>query len=440
MTFQQRSSASRSHLRRPIPNNWSLIQGPEDNVNHNQPPSRLTLHQAWERWRLPRLIEEGRRHATIADYKTALNAWSRWCKSRRPPEPPKVDRPESPAGNRVENPVLATPRKHGIFPIRPSVSETEGPEFGSELSTEPSVDQINQAVLAEFRVWLVQEQPRSKLTINRAMRNIRSILLAAESAGAIDGAPTLRRLPAAKNRAKVYIQSDHVEAIYRACKVATWPIQDEQRRPLPHDPATYWRAAIVMWWCYGFRTQELIAYEHDHEPLTWSQISYELTSPISEVQSEQGWLWYVPQKQEALKPEPLVLPLCQAARRALQSIRPRQFDATLPVFPFPLWKKEFYGTWAAIVRAANVRPRWIGGEQVYQIKHLRKSCATYHNLHNRGIAPFILGHASRDNEAVAMTDGHYDNVELALVRHFASVPVPSAFSSPSSGQLELFAY
>ena len=359
----------------------------------------------FKRFRLPILIQEQRKPATIAEYQTALYAWQRFW------HPEKRFKNES----------------------TPSVSTTDG------VKPEPSIEQITGDELAEFRAWY-SSGTRGKLQVNKIVNNIRSILIAASERNKITSAPKLKKLSANKSAPKVYLSYEHVNAIYEACESAKWPVKDRNQNELNLPAARYWQTAVVLFFNYGFRTQELIAFEKGHRALAWNNIEFGSESPGSEIQNEHGWLWYTPQKQEHCKPQPLILPLNLISRQHLQMIyRAKRADQKL-LFPFAHDTDKFYETWHLIVDAAGVKPKsaMSTSENRYQIKHFRKTCTTWHNFFCRGIAPFVVGHADRDSGAVAMTNDHYDNAELALVQAFKEFEQPSSFEQINSNQLQLF--
>ena len=393
-----------------LPRGWKVIR------DDNDTRPRVFLRKAFDKYRLPILVQEGRKQSTIREYRTAIRAWeSYWLSGINRGEPDE----------------------------KPSVSRTEGhlSSFDPGETQEPSIDQISRDHLAEFRGWY-SAGSRGKLQVNKCLKNIQAILTAAEDSDEIEAAPKLRMLTAAKNTGKTYLSYDHVDAIYRACSVAEWPTKDHNRQELKFSPEQYWRAAVVLFFNYGFRTQELIAYENDHESLKWGQVSFEEESPASEVTNSHGWFWYTPQKQEDIKPEPLVLPMPFLVKAHIKSIWHYQAEDSSLVFPFPRNKKRFYATWTAIAKAAGVKPKAAltsKNRRTYQIKDFRKTCATWHNVNFRGIAPFVLGHASRDSGSVAMTDGHYDNPEMALIKAFSTLAQPSSFALvQNENQLKMF--
>jgi hypothetical protein len=337
-----------------------------------------------------------------------------------------------------------------------------------ESPTQPLLEQITADTLTRWRAWLLMTLPgdNRELNANGHVQRLEGILRWAAQGGRIDSAPHIRQLPARSAAGRLYLQYDELSRIYDACVVARWPVLKRDGGPLPYHPATYWRAALVLFFNYGFRTSELVAYRSTHCPLGWDQVTEAEETPGQDgrARSRHGWLWYLPAKQKRKKGEPLVLPLNRITAAHLRSIYPGgpgdlpppELD---PVFPWPRSSDKLYATWARILEAAKVAPKpdlTTGAARTFTIAHLRKTATTWHNLHRPGIAPLITGHAAREltgtvradaslpagAELSAVSAEHYDNRELAVVEALETFPQPPAFRSIFDGpryyQKELF--
>jgi len=382
-----------------------------------------TLRDAWERGKRRELERKGGRKSTLAGYKTHLGRWDEYW-----------------SGNQTGKDRLGT----------------------------PTLETINNEKLEQWRNWLLTRLrgQNPELTANNHLTSIHAVLRWAEAAGRIDKAPHLERLPASKVAKRLYFRYDELDRIYQACTIATWPTSDQAAgQPLPYSPATYWRAAVALFFNYGFRTQELVRFESDHEALTWRQISYDSETPAEDgrAQCPWGWLWYVPQKQRRKKPEPLILPLNQITAAHIRSITPPGgADPGRPLLDWPLSNVALYGQWYRILAAAEVAPKpdpVTGLRPRFHLPPFRKTCTTWHNRPRPGIAPLVTGHADRELSrsvradatlAAAAADGplsavsaaHYDNAELAVVEALTTLPQPDAFRQilcgPRYNQLQLF--
>ena len=296
-------------------------------------------------------------------------------------------------------------------------------------------------------------------------------LMAILSAGSKQGYPTEAKpyqVPAApeaidtgRRRApKLYHDREQLGLIYDACQYAQWPRRRgglgraNVNTPLPFKPAAYWRAAVVLYSNFGFRTQELIAFEKTERPLTWSNISTATKTPNLEglAHNEWGWLDYVPTKQERAgkrqdASEPVIVPLVRCVRAHLESIRPKNWKPDDPIFPFPFSNADFYATWRVILAQSGVVARVCrrtGKQYDYKIAHFRKTATTLYNNHCRGLGPIVCGHSERDLSKVVsdVSDKHYDNPESWLVEQLSSFEQPAAFGAlhwdPHDPQKRLF--
>ena len=299
---------------------------------------------------------------------------------------------------------------------------------------QPAAAVVTRRDLQAFADWY-RSTGIAATTVNRRVGLLTAILNAADDDDrySIDPPKAPRRLPSQANTAKVVLPDQHVEAIYNACEIATWPEYDCDRKPLPAAAADYWRCLIVLLWNYGPRLQDFVAYETGRRPLCWggetSGVSFETESPASEAQSAHGWLWFVPTKTHAIKAQALVLPLPLVACEHLRMVRG---SGSGFVFPFPRNKKHFAEQRRAIFEAANVSPKPAisKGRTEYLPKDFRKTCLSNHQRVRRGIGPFVTGHADRSSASVTVADRHYDNAELALAEHFQTFPQLAAFSKP----------
>ena len=363
----------------------------QPNFNHEP-----TIGDLFKTVMIPQLQRLKRAPATISDYRTSVTKWEAFWKA-------------------------------GVFTPPDSLSGGQ-----PERIPEPPAKDVTRRHLQAFADWYVGTGTAA-VTVNRRVGLLVAILDAAADSDdhQIDVPKAPKRLPSVTAGAKVVLPIKHVEAIYNACAVVTWPEYDHAGKPLAAAAADYWRCLIVMLFNYGPRLQDLAAYECGRSPIEWqgneSGISFDSESPASEVVSDHGWLWFVPSKTQAVKSDPLVLPLPLVVRQHLETIRG---DGTGLVFPFPRHSKRFGEQRKAIFLAAGVKPKAAlsRGRDHYLPKDFRKTCLTCHQRANRGIGPFITGHAERGSGRVLIADRHYDNAEQALADHFGQFEQPAAFN------------
>jgi hypothetical protein len=368
---------------------------------YEQPPgAEHTLAETFEELLLPELKAKGRKPDTIAEYRTHLRRWDEYWESQKPLQIEK---------HRITNPVLCEVTRAALLEWRSHLADT--------------LDELG---------------PR---TLNKHLGTVHAVLAAAVKHGWLWGAPKLEPLKHAKAARKLYLTYEQLGRLYEACERAEWPPREGARGDRRHyPPSIEWQAALVLFFNYGFRTQELVRYEGDMRTLTWGQISFARETPAEEGHAtcEHGWLWYVPEKQQWQKDDVLVLPLNAVVRAHLEAIRPPgPVDPATPVIDWPLNAVALYGQWRALLAIAEVRPKpnlKTGAQESYHIKHLRKTCTTWHNFYCRGIAPFITGHAAdRDEDAAdraasRVSLAHYEHGENAVVKALREFPQPEPFT------------
>ena len=306
------------------------------------------------------------------------------------------------------------------------------------VTSEPlPVAKIRRKHLELFRTWLA-ENGASIPKQNGAVRAVSQVLRTAVRHEILTHAVSLEALHHRGVSPKVYPSNEELDRVWRACDKMRWPRRDSKLRPLPYSPATAWRAALIIYRTYGLRTQELVQLEADFRSLTWANIHAPGLTPNPEgrMECDRGWLKYTPQKQERVKPEPLVLPLTRHVAAALRLVRNETAKPTAAVLDWSLSSESFYGSWHRLFEIAEVKPREISGVDRYLIKHLRKAATTEINKHRPGMGEHIVGHSS-DRSADAKVSGisskHYDNAEEAICECLATLPMPQSFDEILEG-------
>ena len=257
----------------------------------------------------------------------------------------------------------------------------------------------------------------SNSTVNNYLRSIQRVLIAAHRHGMIRRRPSVSKLPT-KAAPRHYLRFSDVEAIWEACAKISWPAVPGL------DSATWWRCALVLFWAYGFRTQELIAFTSERPSLDWSAISLEAETPNPEgtAVNPLGWLSYVPHKQKWSKPTPLYLPLTSHTRQAIDTLATANSSGIGRIFPWPQSSRDFYAAWKKLQAVAGVTKK-AGGH--FETKAIRRSAATYLEGHYRGLGAAVIGWADRDVSSVMSK--HYAVTELLLVEKLADYVVPACF-------------
>lgn len=312
----------------------------------------------------------------------------------------------------------------------------------------PVIKNIRQNDLLAFRRYLVHVRGFSNRNANKYVNAIEAILAYCGTQAEpfyIDRPPKIHRLPEKKAAAKFYFRflraneiiqlasrdtDDQAKAkdrcqlskLYQACDSVNWPLRSRAGQRL--NPVRQWRAAIVMYATYGFRTEELISYSSDSRSMLNRQVFFQEEMPTGlHCENEHGWFMYVPTKQQATKPDPLVLPLNACANWHLKSVLGDNPDPVRPVFDWPLNSDRFYANWRRILNASKIKlPVGPEGDTVpLNLKHLRKTCATWFDYH-ANCGQLITGHAPRDT-----VNQNYINSEGVILDAVNSIPIPYAW-------------
>ncbi len=398
---------------------------PINRSQQRRPPKRRklgpTLRTVMEKSLLPKLAGLDRKSTTIRDIKRALDRWEAYWTTKA--EPPENSSTLNAEGERIRNP----------FP-----SETTKPVTTDQKPRVPvqlRVRGVKRRHLEEFRMHLQQScsargKPFAKSTINGELGSIRQILCEAEKHQLLSNRPRVERL-AAKPAPKFYLQREQINRLWLECDRCTWP-----RLP-GMSTGDWWRCALCLLWTYGFRTQELLAFQAGKTKLVWADITLatETPNPEGTAHNEFGWLTYVPQKQQWAKPDPLYLPLTIHTRAAvdwLAGAARSQCNGALPpdrpLFPWSKAHKSLYAQWEAMQVRAGVATK---AGSPFEIKHLRKSAATFLEHHWPGLGEAIVGWADRDGQTSKRSKvaaDHYVVDELTMVEKMATYQQPECFA------------
>lgn len=306
----------------------------------------MTMREAFLAHIRPELARS-RAAATVRNYETAIKHWETFCRAG-PCDDAQSD------GTTCE-----------LLPVSSHTTHRQD-----------DVTRITNEMLSQFRTYLAATLGAS--TVRKLASVYRAILRACgpqtETNPRGAGLSPIVYFPADPSPRKTprVLYGDELAALYSACACATWP-QDGRR------PETLWRALLVLYYTYGFRTRDLL-------DLPWAAVTFAATcpDPRSTATNALGWFEYSPVKVARVKPGSLVLPLNAVVERHLRAIQ-----STGPqVFGWSRGESEsYYGQWRQIVDVAGIT--------ACQIRDLRKTCNTAYHRIKTGLGEWILGHAPR---------------------------------------------
>jgi len=295
---------------------------------------------------------------------------------------------------------------------------------GDTRMPDPGIDLIDSAALSCLVASLIEDEA-SPGTVKKQITYLMAILNKAVEAGLIRKVRK-PRIPQVETVIRV-LSDDELLALYRAAAEARWPRHDQ------FAPADWWRAFFVMAIVYGFRLGELTA-------LPWSESAGPRKlarglHPAGEcphpelrhlgLQSDHGWLVYLPAKQASAKPLPLVLPLRDVAAAHLRAIAGRRhfvFDCYSELRShkpgdYRDVKVSLYRQWDALCELAGIRLRATPHD-------LRRTQETrFDNELGKGIGGEVNGHAPR-----SVSEAYYSQAVPRIHRAVLSVSLP-AFGS-----------
>ena len=215
------------------------------------------------------------------------------------------------------------------------------------------------------------------------------------------------------------------------------PDQGRDQRPLlrhPHDgaPARLGRpfphravlaSALLVFFNSGVDTGTVRRSTPSHEPLLWRHVSWGRRSPDREIkeQSPWGWLFYRRVKTD----KAFYRPMNRVVHGHLKSLMPEDPRPDAPVFLGGGARPN--ARFQALCGLAGIKPRLdieTGKEEPWELKDLRKTCATYHDEHVPESSVEILGHS-----VGGITYRHYAHRAPLAFRAIMTLPQPSAFSA-----------
>lgn len=257
-----------------------------------------------------------------------------------------------------------------------------------EYSDNPPLLQIDDAACDAFTQAVIDADLVENTTYNKWARHLKAIFnrLGPRDSrnklgkGIIPSVPILQILNEELTEPKV-IPLEHISKMYDACHVAKWP-----NRP-GVLPALRWRTLLTILYNCGPRRDDAL-----------------LLMPSSlQPNGSLRWIAKKTRKKQSVPLNPVV----------------HAHIACLPQDGFSLLgmpvtnRRDFYGTWRAIIREAEV-PNYVP-------KDFRKTCATELDLQIEGAASWVLGHAD------TVTRKHYINPSEKVTKAVMAMRQPEAF-------------
>jgi len=203
------------------------------------------------------------------------------------------------------------------------------------------------------------------------------------------------------------------EKMFANAAAATWPVRGFDGL----TPTFIWETWLLLFWCYGARTQDFVAYKSaDFAGLLWESVRFEPACPIHfDLRWPHGWLDFTPRKTKRKSAARVVVPIHPLLRPRLQRFRGCDLER---VFPNGRNKRQFAASWLRIREAAGVTADVTIAAA--SRPSIRRSCNQNWNSLFPGLGGYVLGHRPADVNA-----GHYENFARRAVEHIGELVMPA---------------
>ena len=160
----------------------------------------------------------------------------------------------------------------------------------------------------------------------------------------------------------------------------------------PIPVGRYWQSALVVFFNYGVDTGTIWKSAPFHEPVLWRHVSWSRQSPDREVkeQSRWGWLFY----RRVKTGKTFYRPMNRVRSGTHQGNHAGESASRRPRIPW--WRIEAERRFQELCDLANIKPRTnveTSANEPWELKDLRKTCATYYDEHMPESSIEILGHS-----------------------------------------------
>ncbi|CAN5369164.1 hypothetical protein BH10PLA2_BH10PLA2_35360 [soil metagenome] len=291
------------------------------------------------------------------------------------------------------------------------------------------VEELRRKNVREFLDWVYEravadEGTNPGRTSNKAREHLRAVVSWAWEQEIIESPP---RFPKPREQRDVagrhYLTKAEINALY----FATHKMKRPRGWKGPISIGRYWRSALVLFFNYGLDTGTVWKSAPVHEPILWRHVSWKRQSPDRDVkeQSPWGWLFYRRVKTDKSFYRPMNR-VVHAHLRNIMPENPRPDDAVfLGGGIRPNARFQQLCNLAGIKPRANIEA---GDEENWQLKDLRKTCATYYDEHMPESSIEILGHS-----VGGITYRHYAHRAPLAFKAIMTIPQPTAFSALVKG-------
>jgi integrase len=216
---------------------------------------------------------------------------------------------------------------------------------------------------------------------------------------------------------RYYLTKAEINALYFATHKMERPRGWDQLIPI----GRFWRSALVVFFNYGLDTGTVWKSAPFHEPILWRHVSWGRQSPDREAKelSRWGWLFY----RRAKTGKTFYRPMNRVVHAHIKSIMPENPRPDDAIFLGGGARPN--ARFRDLCNLAGIKPRMnieTGDDETWELKDLRKTCATYYDAHVPESSIEILGHS-----VGGITYRHYAHRAPLAFKAIMTIPQPTAF-------------
>lgn len=298
-----------------------------------------------------------------------------------------------------------------------------------QFGTAVPIEEWRRKDIREFLDWVYERAiadggTNPGRTANKAREHLKAVISWAWEQELIESPP---RFPSPRTQRDVagrhYLTKAELNVLYFATHKMPRPRGWDATFPIDR----YWRAALVVFFNYGVDTGTIWKSTPCHQPIRWRHISWSMDSPDRDAKERSRWGWLFYRRVKTGKA--FYRPMNRVVHAHIKSIMP---DNPLPDEPvFCGGSARPNARFQELCELAGIKPRTnidTGANEPWELKDLRKTCATYYDEHIPESSIEILGHS-----VGGITYRHYAHRAPLAFKAIMTVPQPTAFMSLVKG-------
>lgn len=294
---------------------------------------------------------------------------------------------------------------------------------------EVPIERLGRKEIREFLDWVYERAVSDNgsnpgRTANKAREHLRAIISWSWEHDLIDIPPRFPKpRPQRDVAGRYYLTKAEINALYFATHQMRRPRGWHSSIPV----GRFWRCALVLFFNYGIDTGTIWKSTPSHEPILWRHVCWDHQSPDRNVkqQSPGGWLFY----RRVKTGKTFYRPMNRVVHAHIKSIMPTNLSPDAPVFLGGGSRPN--ARFAQLCKLAAIQPKKnieSGATEPWELKDLRKTCATYYDEHMPESSIEILGHS-----VAGITYRHYAHRAPLAFKAIMTIPQPTAFSALVKG-------